>query len=185
METEWFDIVDENNRILGKATREQCHDGSKLLHPVVHVHIFNSEKNLLLQKRKLTKDIQPGKWDTSVGGHIQSGEPLEEAIKRETLEEVGIVIDIEKLIPIAQYVFESDVEKELVSSYAYLYDGPITFQESEIDEVQFFRYEELEILISQGETTPNFVKEFSLLTTANLFARVSKEDFRPTFFLQG
>lgn len=171
METEWFDIVDEHNRIIGKATREHCHDGSKLLHPVIHVHIFNITHKLLLQKRKLTKDIQPGKWDSSVGGHIQAGEPLEKAIKRESLEEVGITIDIEKLIPIDRYVFESDREKELVSSYAYRYDGPITFQVSEIDEVKFFTYEELKTLISQGEATPNFAKEFSLLTTASLFSR--------------
>ena len=170
-ETEWFDVVDEDNRVIGRATREQCHDGSKLLHPVVHVHIFNSEKKLLLQKRKLNKDIQPGKWDTSIGGHIQAGESLEYAIKRESLEEAGITIDLKKLIPIAKYVFESEIEKELVFSYAYFYDGPITFQESEIDEVRFFSYDELKSLISQGETTPNFVKEFSLLstvTTSNL-----------------
>lgn len=165
-EIEWFNIVDENNRVVGKATREQCHDGSKLLHPVVHVHIFNSEKKLLLQKRKLNKDIQPGKWDTSIGGHIQAGESLEHAIKRESLEEAGINIDLKKLIPIAKYVFESEIERELVFSYLYFYDGPITFQESEIDEVRFFDYGEIKTLISKGEATPNFVKEFSLLQTA-------------------
>ncbi len=165
-ETEWFSIVDENNRVIGKATREQCHDGSKLLHPVVHVHIFNSEKKLLLQKRKLNKDIQPGKWDTSIGGHIQASEPLENAITRESFEEAGINIDLNNLIHIAKYVFESDIERELVFSYAYFYDGPITFQESEIDEVKFFSYDEINTLISNGEATPNFVKEFSLLRAA-------------------
>jgi len=165
-ETEWFDVVDENNRVIGKATREQCHDGSKLLHPVVHVHIFNSVRKLLLQKRKFSKKIQPGKWDTSIGGHIQAGEFLENAIKRESLEETGINIDINKLIKIAQYVFESEIERELIFSYVYIYDGLITFQESEIDEVKFFSYDEINSLISQGETTPNFVKEFSLLRTA-------------------
>ena len=163
---EWFDVVDEDNRVIGKATREQCHDGSKFLHPVVHVHIFNSEKKLLLQKRKLNKDIQPGKWDTSIGGHIQAGESLENAIKRESLEEAGITIELKKLIHIAKYVFESEIERELVFSYAYFYDGPITFQESEINEVRFFSYDKLKSLISQEETTPNFEKEFSLLNTA-------------------
>lgn len=165
-EIEWFDVVDEDNRVIGGATREQCHDGSKLLHPVVHVHIFNSEKKLLLQKRKLNKDIQPGKWDTSIGGHIQAGESLEDAIKRESLEEAGINIDLKKLIHIAKYVFESEIERELVFSHVYLYDGPIIFQESEIDEVRFFDYDEIKTLMSKGETTPNFEKEFSLLQTA-------------------
>ena len=164
METEWFDIVDEQNNVIGLATREECHDGSKRLHPVVHIHIFNSEGKLLLQQRKQTKKIQPGKWDTSVGGHIQSGEALEDAIRRETLEEVGIDIDTTQLSKIAQYVFESDIERELVFSYVYRHDGPITFQESEIDAVEFFTRNELKILISEGITTPNFVKEYTLLT---------------------
>ena len=169
METEWFDIVDEDNRVVDRATREECHNGSKILHPVVHIHIFKGEK-LLLQKRKRTKKIQPGKWDTSVGGHIQSGEALEHAIKREALEELGINLDMKKLIYLDRYVFESDIEKELVFSYVYHYDGSIIFQESEIDEVQFFTYAELKTLISQGETTPNFVEEFFLLNRSNLFS---------------
>jgi isopentenyl-diphosphate delta-isomerase type 1 len=170
MDTEWFDIVDEDNNVIGRVTREECHNGSKVLHPVVHIHIFNSSKKLLLQKRKRTKKIQPGKWDTSVGGHIQSGESLEHAIKREALEELGITLDIKKLIDIDRYVFESDIEKELVFSSVYHYDGPIIFQESEIDEVQFFTCKELKTLISQGKTTPNFVAEFSLLHRANLIS---------------
>lgn len=170
-EREWFDVVDEENRVIGKATREQCHDGSKLLHPVIHVHIFNSQKKLLLQKRKLNKDIQPGMWDTSIGGHIQAGESLESAIKRESLEEAGIQIDLDSLIRIAKYVYESEIEKELVFSYVYIYDGLITFQESEIDAVKFFKYNEIKTLISESETTPNFVKEFSLLQTAKFFER--------------
>jgi isopentenyl-diphosphate delta-isomerase type 1 len=179
IETEWFDIVDEENRVIGKATREQCHDGSKLLHPVVHVHIFNSDKKLLLQKRNVDKDIQPGKWDTSIGGHIQSGELVEDAIRRESLEEAGIAINHAELLPIAKYVFESDIEKELVFSYAYAYDGPIIFQESEIDEVRFFDHEEVTALIASGEATPNFVQEFSLLATANhhIFAKLGKRIF--------
>jgi isopentenyl-diphosphate delta-isomerase type 1 len=163
MNTEWFDIVDEKGRVIGKATREQCHDGSKRLHPVVHVHIFNSDRKLLLQKRRMDKDIQPGKWDTSIGGHIQSAEALEDAIKRESLEEAGIEIDLEQLIALDRYVYESDVEKELVHSYAYVYDGAITFQESEIDEVRFLTYDEINDLIAHDQTTPNFVYEFALI----------------------
>ena len=48
---------------IGKATRKECHSGSKQLHPVIHLHIFNDTGELYLQKRSMTKDIQPGKWD--------------------------------------------------------------------------------------------------------------------------
>jgi isopentenyldiphosphate isomerase len=142
---------------------------------VVHIHIFNSDKKLLLQKRSMDKDIQPGKWDTSIGGHIQSGEVLEDAVAREALEEAGIQIEFPHLIMLDRYVYESDVEKELVHSYAYVYDGLITFQESEIDEMRFFTYDEINGLVAADLTTPNFVQEFALLRGAirNFFGNLT------------
>ncbi|ABL00845.1 NUDIX hydrolase [Pelobacter propionicus] len=168
MTVEWFDIVDENGTALDRATRARCHDGSKLLHPVVHVHVFNSGGKLLLQKRKLTKDIQPGKWDTSVGGHIQSGELLEDAIQREVLEEIGIEIDPARLRPLGRYLFESEIEREYVYSYACTHDGPFRIQEEEIDEVRFLDITEIDDLIATGETTPNFNREADLLRKEKL-----------------
>ena len=67
---EMFPVVDEQGNITGAATRGECHSGSRLLHPVVHLHIFNTKGELYLQKRPEWKDIQPGKWDTAVGGHF-------------------------------------------------------------------------------------------------------------------
>lgn len=90
MRTEWFPLVNEEGETIGKASREECHSGSKWLHPVVHLHIFNEARDLYLQKRSMSKDIQPGKWDTAVGGHIDYGESVEEALRREVGEELGI-----------------------------------------------------------------------------------------------
>ena len=87
---ERFPLVDEEGRVIGSATRGECHNGSKLLHPVVHLHVFNSRGEVYLQKRPEWKDIQPGKWDTSVGGHIDYGETPELALTREVREELGI-----------------------------------------------------------------------------------------------
>ena len=90
MKEEWFPLVDEKGETIGKATRKECHNGSKMLHPVVHLHIFNKAGDLYLQKRSINKDIQPGKWDTAVGGHIDYGETVEDALHREVREELGI-----------------------------------------------------------------------------------------------
>ena len=76
---ELFPVVDAAGRVVGRATRGECHGGSMLLHPVVHLHLFNSCGELYLQKRPAWKDIQPGRWDTAVGGHIDYGETVEEA----------------------------------------------------------------------------------------------------------
>ena len=87
---ERFPLVDETGQVIGSATRGECHNGSKLLHPVVHLHVFNSKGDVYLQKRPEWKDIQPGKWDTSVGGHLDYGETPEQALVREVREELGI-----------------------------------------------------------------------------------------------
>lgn len=160
---EWFDTLNDEGEKMGRAPRTVCHNGSMLLHPVVHVHIINSEGQLLLQKRALTKKIQPGKWDTSVGGHIASGEPLEEAIFRETLEELGIKLEQKSLIPVKKYIFQSSIEREYVYSYVYRHDGPIDFQKEEIDEVAFFTIPDIERLIERGECTENFIKEYLMI----------------------
>ena len=87
---EWFDIVDENGKVVGKAPRSVCQSGPGMLHSVVHLHIIDTRDRIFLQKRSVKKEIQPGKWDTAVGGHVLSQEKIEDALKREALEELGI-----------------------------------------------------------------------------------------------
>ena len=82
---EEFPIVDEMGNILGAVTRGHAHDGSKILHPVVHLHVFNSRGDLYLQHRPAWKDIQPDKWDTACGGHVDLGESVSQALHREIL----------------------------------------------------------------------------------------------------
>ena len=95
---------------IGKASRVECHSQTFLLHPVVHLHVFNSKGELLLQKRSANKDIQPNKWDTSVGGHVDYGEEIETALLRESAEELGI--SNFKPIFLFRYEFRSSVEAD-------------------------------------------------------------------------
>ena len=155
---EMFPIVDENGNITGAATRGECHNGSKLLHPVVHLHVFNSKGELFLQKRPQWKDIQPGKWDTSVGGHVDLGESVEMALKREAREELGIENFTPQ--PLKYYVFESDKEKELVFSYKTIYDGAIA-PSQELDGGRFWPIEDIRSSIGKKVFTPNFEREFA------------------------
>lgn len=159
---EMFPIVDEDGNITGAATRGECHSGSKLLHPVVHLHVFNSNGDLYLQRRPLWKDIQPGKWDTAVGGHVDLGENVEQALEREVREELGINIKELSTPPerIAQYVFESARERELVFVHRCTYDGDITPSAEELDGGRFWSQQELNDAFGTETFTPNFESEY-------------------------
>ena len=157
---EMFPIVDEQGNIVGAATRGECHDGSKKLHPVVHLHVFNSKGELYLQKRPEWKDIQHGKWDTSVGGHVDLGESVEIALHREVKEELGITDFTPELL--INYVFESAREKELVFSHKTIYDGPIT-PSDELAGGRFWTLDEIKANMGKDIFTPNFENEFCKL----------------------
>jgi isopentenyldiphosphate isomerase len=161
---EIFPLVDESGQVIGSATRRECHNGSKLLHPVVHLHVFDRQGNWLLQKRSGVKDIQPGRWDTSVGGHVDVGETIEQALRREAREELGI----REFQPVfvRSYVFESDIERELVYSYKVVYEESVAFDVSEIDAVRFWTGEEIRESLGQGVFTPNFEEEFRYMESA-------------------
>ena len=155
---EIFPIVSDDGTVVGKATRGECHSGSKLLHPVVHLHVFNSSGDVYLQKRPEWKDIQPGKWDTAVGGHIDYGETPEQALRREVREELGITQFTPQFVD--KYVFESIREKELVYVHSTIYDGIISPSASELDGGRFWTLREIRQSIGKNIFTPNFESEF-------------------------
>ncbi|MEG1579950.1 MAG: NUDIX domain-containing protein [Bacteroidaceae bacterium] len=154
---ELFPLVDEEGIITGAATRGECHDGSKKLHPVVHLHLFNSKGEVFLQHRPAWKDIQPNRWDTSVGGHIDLGENVAQALRREVREELGI----EDFTPevVTQYVFESVRERELVFVHRTVYDGEICTSKEELDGGRFWTLDEVRENLDKEVFTPNFENE--------------------------
>ena len=157
LDMEYFDIIDESCNIIGKATRKKCHGDTSLAHRVVHVLVFNSNGELFLQKRSLNKDIQQGKWDTSVGGHVNLGECFDDAVYRELGEELGINADVQHL---NDYWMRNSIETEYVRTYICVHDGEIKFDPIEIDDGRFWRIEEIEENLGTGIFTPNFEQEF-------------------------
>lgn len=149
-------MVDETGQVIGSATRGECHNGSRLLHPVVHLHLFNSKGELYLQRRPLWKDIQPGKWDTAVGGHVDYGETIEEALLREVREEIGITDFVPEKM--CHYLYDSVRERELVFVHRATYDGEVCPSE-ETDGGRFWSIEEIRQNLGKGIFTPNFEME--------------------------
>ena len=132
---ELFPVVDEDGHVLGKITRGKAHDGSKVLHPVVHLHVFNSRGELYLQQRPHWKDIQPDKWDTACGGHVDYGETVEQALHREVSEELGI-------------------------TFTTVYDGKVYPSKDELAGGRFWSPEEIKDNIGKRVFTPNFENEY-------------------------
>lgn len=161
MHEDWVPLVDEKGMIIGKATRKEVHRGPGKLHPVVHLHIYNSKGEIYLQKRSMQKDTLPGKWDTSVGGHVDLCETIEQALLRETAEELTIT-GIHPM-PMVQYKWETDTESELVFSFVALYNANPHFNRNEIDEGRFWTVDEIRKNIGTGIFTPNFENELPVL----------------------
>jgi isopentenyldiphosphate isomerase len=129
-----------------------------LLHPVVHLHVFNRKGQLYLQKRSMQKDIQPGKWDTSVGGHVSPGEPIGEALVREVREELGLTDFKPEFI--GKYIWQSSRERELVYVFKTItHEVPVP-DEIEIETGRFWNIKEIMKALGREIFSPNFENEF-------------------------
>ncbi|MBK7029226.1 MAG: NUDIX domain-containing protein [Bacteroidales bacterium] len=158
---EWFPMVDEDGRTIGKVSRSEAHAKTMILHPVVHLHVINQKGEIYLQKRDANKDIQPGMWDTAVGGHIGLNETIEAALKREALEELNL--SEFTFTPFLKYRWDSSMEAELVFSFITHYNGSISYNPDEISDGRFWNLRDIENLLNKNILTPNFEKEFSAL----------------------
>lgn len=153
---ELLDIVEENNNIVGQATREEVYEKG-LLHRAVNIFIFNSKGRVFLQKRgKNTSKFQLC-WDISVGEHVKKGETFEQAASRGLEEELRIGVGVELVIPLhkifagPQNNNDKKIENELVETYKGVFDGEIIVNSDEIEEGKFFSVEEINKMIEEDK----------------------------------
>ncbi len=154
---EWLPLLNEKGEVVGRAPRSVCHSDKQYLHPVVHLHVINSRGEIFLQKRPLHK-IQPGKWDTAVGGHIAFGESVELSLRREAHEEIGLTDFVAK--PLASYIWESDIEREYVFCFTTQFDGPFSINTNELADGRFWSHSEIISSIGKDVFTRNFEVEY-------------------------
>lgn len=158
VDDEYFPVIETSGIVIGKATRTYCHGGSMLLHPVVHLHIIDRYGHIYLQKRSLEKKIQPGKWDTAVGGHVAYGESIQEALFREAREELRF--SEFNPVHLCSYEFTSDIEREFVNVFAAVGSFDLQPDHDEVDDGKWWKIEEIDANIGNQIFTPNFESEY-------------------------
>jgi len=143
---EVFDVVDEADAVVGRATRREVHE-RKLLHRAVHVFVVNRHGELLLQKRSRFKDAHPGVWDSSAAGHLDAGEDYPAAAIRELDEELGVTgVTAEEIGRIAPC---GETGWEHVRLFLARWDGTPRFPCAEVEAVVWMRPEELDAWIAR------------------------------------
>ncbi len=110
----------------------------------------------------MTKDLFPGYWDTSVGGHLSPAESVEDALKRETLEELGLTVFEYSFL--RKYIWESHRERELVYSFTGNTTEIPVPNKDEIEEGRYWTPDEIRGKLGKDVFTPNFEFEFLALS---------------------
>ena len=135
---EKFDLVDQNDRVIGSAPRSEIH-ARGLLHRAVHLWLFHPDGRLLLQKRSLHKDREPGRWTSSVSGHVNAGEEYDAAMHREIPEEIGIPTETCQNMSRVQYFPACpETDQEFVWLYRATHPGPFQHDPHEVASLEWF-----------------------------------------------
>lgn len=140
--TEILDVVDENDNVIGTATREQCHTDPKLLHHTVHfTFIDRNNKKILLTQRSFKKKHDAGKY-CFLGEHILSGESYEKALIRGCMEESNYIAKDYK--ELAHRIVSYEKEREYVKFYLIDFDGSnLDFGKDEVEQYLWLDIEDL------------------------------------------
>lgn len=136
---EIFDTVDEQDEVIGQATRHDTH-AQQLRHRAVHIFVFNREGELFLQRRSRWKDMHPLRWDSSAAGHVNAGGTYDETAPRELAEELGVSAPLEL---IGSITARPSTGWEFVRLYRAQHDGPFCLNPAEIDTGGWFTLAQL------------------------------------------
>jgi len=158
--SEMLPVIDLQGEVTGQASRQVCHGGSHLLHPVVHLHVVNRKGEIYLQQRSQYKKNYPLFWDSAVGGHVSYGEQLEEALFREAAEEIGL-FDFNP-VALGTFVWDSQREKEMVCVYATVGNFEIKPDNYEVQQGKYWTTKEIENAFGKGILTPDLEQEYIL-----------------------
>ena len=148
---ELVDIVDEDDNVIGVATRARLR-AEKLLHRGVFVVVLTSDNRIVVQRRSATKDLWPSRWDIGAGGVLSSGESYEVSAHRELQEELGIEAECEFL---GMDRFGSDEVTLIGAIYLARHDGPFDFVDGEVVATETLTLAEFAVARSERSWCPD------------------------------
>lgn len=132
-------------------------------HNVVDVFVFNHNGQIALQKRSFDDKSFPGHWDFSAGGHVDPGETVDLAAKREVFEEIGLKATptFVSKIQLKYEAWNSQIIRLVdVHIYKIKSDGNFIINESEVENIEFFELKDIQKMIDDGQ---KFHPEFLLI----------------------
>lgn len=156
MADEYLDLVDEENNLTGKNELRSIVHSTGLWHRTVHIYLFrkiNNNIEFLVHLRSKNKDLHPNCWDTRFGGHIKSGENIENGVTNEIKEELGINLNPSKLIEGEFRKSDKYPNREFSKIYYLEYSKPLanlTFNDGEVQEVKWLSKEDIPNSIDQS-----------------------------------
>lgn len=148
MADEYLDLVDEENKLTGKNELRSVVHSTGLWHRTVHIYLFRkvTSTEFLVHLRAKNKDLHPNCWDTRFGGHIKSGGSIEDGIKNELMEEVGLELEQSSLIQGNVYKRDHYPNREFTHSFFYRFDGDIAtlkFNDGEVQKIKWMKSEDI------------------------------------------
>ncbi len=152
---ELWDIYDENRLLTGKIHKRGLPMEKGQYRLAVHVCIFNSRNELLIQQRQPFRSAWPGMWDITVGGSAIAGESSREAAERETMEEIGLKLDLSGIRPHFTMNFEGGFDDfYLIEQEVDI--ASLTLQPEEVLQVKWVSKEELMEMYQKGIVIPYY-----------------------------
>lgn len=152
MKAEMVDIVDDDDNVIGRVTREKMQENS-LLHRSANIFVFNSKGEIFVHKRNQNLPLYPGMFDVKAGGVVRAGESYEDCAERELKEEVGIEkAKLEFLFPLR---FRSGNNNNNRKVYRCVYDGKIRLQPEEVESGRFMTLDKAKKMMAEGKLSPS------------------------------
>lgn len=146
---EVFDVVNTKDEVIGRERRFEVHRRG-LRHRSVHVLLFNRRGEVFLQKRSMSKDTWPGRWDSSASGHLDAGEAYDACAVREVGEELDWTND-GPLVRILRIEACAATGQEFVWVYRGEAEGPFRLHPEEIEDGRWFEPAGVDRLVEAGD----------------------------------